>query len=658
MEASSDWEPHALVGEVPLELEEAFVEWARRNGVDAPKLQYPAYGADGVRGIIAGEDIAPGEDLIRVHHRLVISYPMCLLDGAIGRVFKEQSDLFEPDQDAVLAVFLVYHRNCAAKPEEDFWFPYVRTLPDIDVLSDWSGEQLKALQDPFLAAEAVERAQQYADMSLTLVHRLTSVYPHLFPADKLTREWVTWGYKTVAARGFGRRVPYVCMVPFADCFNHANVSSMYAYDYASGSLGVRGSAVNAAVAASAATSPAKDSSSSATAASGSGSEGAGEGEGEEVRPCLAAFDVEDPWLEAEAAAKAKHDAETGATTEAARKELGSGFFRMYLTAETAFRAGQQVFISYGRRDNRHLAMEYGFVLLDNEHETVRLQPGSAHDYGQVAIPPHTARVLLLTGTASLQPCELRHGAWCSDIMTLFRIMALDERELAQWAPGAAPGRSLAAAAAAAAVAISGSLAGTSLGGSSGATGKALKFATFTRPLNLRNEVAALEMLIAYYHSVLKGFGSSVQEDEDMLAHKPPYGWRLQVALQYRITRKRIVQNQLELSRHILNMLRASKSAKQDAGAASPASAGGAGGAASSSSLGSRTASTDSNSSVSSKGSGTGSGSGSSGSGGRSAAAAAVQTYLHRGTINVEDVVARGSGAAVADMAIALSTALQ
>ncbi len=35
---------------------------------------------------------------------------------------------------------------------------------------------------------------------------------------------------TVAARAFGRRLPFTALVPFADCLNHANVAVKYDYD--------------------------------------------------------------------------------------------------------------------------------------------------------------------------------------------------------------------------------------------------------------------------------------------------------------------------------------------------------------------------------------------------------------------------------------------
>lgn len=48
---------------------------------------------------------------------------------------------------------------------------------------------------------------------------------------------------------------------------------------------------------------------------------------------------------------------------------GNQTFRLFPTGSNRYPTGSEVFNSYGRRDNRHLLMEYGFAILDNEWET-------------------------------------------------------------------------------------------------------------------------------------------------------------------------------------------------------------------------------------------------------------------------------------------------
>ena len=51
---------------------------------------------------------------------------------------------------------------------------------------------------------------------------------------------------------------------------------------------------------------------------------------------------------------------------------GNGTFRLFPTGTNRYPKGTEVFNSYGRRDNRHLLMEYGFAIENNEWETFLL----------------------------------------------------------------------------------------------------------------------------------------------------------------------------------------------------------------------------------------------------------------------------------------------
>ena len=51
---------------------------------------------------------------------------------------------------------------------------------------------------------------------------------------------------------------------------------------------------------------------------------------------------------------------------------GEAIFRLFPSGGNAYRAGAEVFNSYGRRPNDNLLLEYGFAMLDNEHDGVDL----------------------------------------------------------------------------------------------------------------------------------------------------------------------------------------------------------------------------------------------------------------------------------------------
>lgn len=50
----------------------------------------------------------------------------------------------------------------------------------------------------------------------------------------------------------------------------------------------------------------------------------------------------------------------------------NGMFRLFPTGQNAYFRGQEVFNSYGRRNNENLLLEYGFAMLDNEWDEVEI----------------------------------------------------------------------------------------------------------------------------------------------------------------------------------------------------------------------------------------------------------------------------------------------
>ena len=51
----------------------------------------------------------------------------------------------------------------------------------------------------------------------------------------------------------------------------------------------------------------------------------------------------------------------------------NGMFRLFPTGKNKYEKGGEVFNSYGRRTNSNLLLEYGFAMMDNEWDTVRLR---------------------------------------------------------------------------------------------------------------------------------------------------------------------------------------------------------------------------------------------------------------------------------------------
>ena len=51
---------------------------------------------------------------------------------------------------------------------------------------------------------------------------------------------------------------------------------------------------------------------------------------------------------------------------------GNDMFRLFPVGKNSYSKGCEVFNSYGRRDNAHLLLHYGFAILDNEHDHVQM----------------------------------------------------------------------------------------------------------------------------------------------------------------------------------------------------------------------------------------------------------------------------------------------
>jgi hypothetical protein len=82
--------------------DDRFLAWCLENGVSMPKLQYPFFDeATGVRGLGAKCDIFPGDTLITVPEKLMITAPVACEDPELGPVFLHCRDIFDVDEDVV-----------------------------------------------------------------------------------------------------------------------------------------------------------------------------------------------------------------------------------------------------------------------------------------------------------------------------------------------------------------------------------------------------------------------------------------------------------------------------------------------------------------------------------------------------------------------------
>jgi len=556
--------PIILVGNIPQHWDYEFFNWCIKHGIKCPKLNFPAYmGPQNIRGFLAKEDINSYDDLLVVPSSLIISKSSCYCSQELSKVFTENYRIFEDDEDAVLATFICYHR--AVLKDTSFWWPYFRILPDIDVLADWSAQELLALQDPFLMDLALERRAEYDLISVTFTTLLTLQYPDIFPKDKFTPEWFTWAYKQVSARGFGSRLPEVLMVPLADCFNHGNVATKYTFEehstvqyripeFANSNIqslriaspstnnnNNNNNNINSLNHSPTSTTSTKKPNNDLSNNQFQLNDSTGDSNNDDTITTTTANNINTNSPHSDSVhipgtisslplsrnnENINHDNHTiTSLTDQSIDDtnisvssrnikqsniIKEGNFRMFPTRNTTYKSGEPVYFSYGRRDNIHLAMEYGFTLLDNEHDMVVLYPGSITDYGKLFIPPR-ARTIIDFAKISMGPFKLKWRSLDPNMLTLFRAISvgLDDAAYADFEAG----RTL----------------------------------IFNRLMSGPMETAALQRLHAYLYSVLKGMGTSIEEDEMLLNSRDILPARLLTAVRYRLTRKHLIYSHIQLT---------------------------------------------------------------------------------------------------------------
>lgn len=189
--------PPVLVGDIPAEQEEEYLKWAAKNGIwHAEAMKYPSYTPAGIRGVVATDNIYAGEDLIRVPENLMVCRKTIVQNPVLKKAIDTFPGIFDVDEDANLALWVTYHR-CVLKERSPFW-EYVRILPDLDLLSDWSEEELVELGDDDRMESALNRCAKFNSIASMIVEVLNEKLPEEFPSDRFTVPWFIWAYKQVS----------------------------------------------------------------------------------------------------------------------------------------------------------------------------------------------------------------------------------------------------------------------------------------------------------------------------------------------------------------------------------------------------------------------------------------------------------------------------
>ena len=207
------------------------------------------------RSVIAARDIPPRAFLMAIPSAAFLSCTVLRTHAVLGHAFAAHPDVFDGNDDAVLAAGLCYHAALgAASPLA----PWLAVMPaELTSLPNWSDAELQLLQDGTLGRLARQAADELLDLTALIVKCVapfvgegtgacdesgggcaSGTPPTGSPSHALSSSssgWgvgftparMRWALLSVASRAYGRRLGHACLVPLADMFDHGNVAMKY-----------------------------------------------------------------------------------------------------------------------------------------------------------------------------------------------------------------------------------------------------------------------------------------------------------------------------------------------------------------------------------------------------------------------------------------------
>ncbi|CAM9159340.1 unnamed protein product, partial [Discosporangium mesarthrocarpum] len=198
----------------------------KANGARFDKISWPAETQNGIRGVVATEDINSGDYIVSIPRRLMLSVAHAKEDPELGHIWRNNPSLLRGDTG--LALFIMQEK---IRGEKSFYWPFLRILPDPYNLSCWTEQELLELQDEKLVRRSKSRNKhcrlQYDERTM---FELRLRYPDVYSTDVYTFELFLYAWRIIQTRAFGKRLPWTALVPIADCMNHGNVQTKYDFD--------------------------------------------------------------------------------------------------------------------------------------------------------------------------------------------------------------------------------------------------------------------------------------------------------------------------------------------------------------------------------------------------------------------------------------------
>lgn len=115
-----------------------FKEWCDEHGVIMPKVEFPAYFGGDLIGAKCLDDIKHREALIFVPMNLLLTVNNAKKHEVLSKIIKENEEVFsdeDSDCDHFILVLYLFYETCLGT--ESFWFPYIRSMPNVEFVGSW-----------------------------------------------------------------------------------------------------------------------------------------------------------------------------------------------------------------------------------------------------------------------------------------------------------------------------------------------------------------------------------------------------------------------------------------------------------------------------------------------------------------------------------------
>ena len=247
----------------------------------------------------------------------------------------------------------------------------------------------------------------------------------------------------------------------------------------------------------------------------------------------------------------------------------TGFFCLSLKAkklgaltrriDVSYNIGDEIFISYGRRANEALALDYGFVIVGNEHDQLRIDPliythKSSHAAAIIiaaskTLAAHTPFILHAVASDTKMTSH-----WVPQVMPFARALACT-----LFPPLSSSTHHTTTTAIPVATTTTTTTTTTDGGGGGGGGGDvaaAIPSRVLSRPL-LTNEAecTALRCALTFYGIILRTslFGTTTlcADEASLLTVLPS---RMYLSIAYRVTKKRLIAQQIRFTAALLKVL--------------------------------------------------------------------------------------------------------